>query len=70
MFYECGRVLQDGTCDPSFTRLHVSMRSRTAGKHVIRALKVILKRLCIQLEDVQVVDHTGKKTGLSLQMLN
>jgi hypothetical protein len=60
LYYECSRILEDGTCDPEHTQLHFSTRTRNTPKHVFRSLKVMLENHCFDLSDIQFVSHEGK----------
>ena len=60
VYYQCTRLLEDGTCDSDHVHLDITMKdTRHMQPHQLLWFKVLARQLCLDIDDMQTVLHDG-----------
>ena len=59
VYYQCTRVLQDGTCDPTHAHLDITVNKRSVEVFKLKWFNVLLRKLCFDPNNMQLVPHDG-----------
>ena len=60
VYYQCTRLLEDGTCDSDHVHLDITMKdTRHMQPHQLLWFKVLARQLCLDIDDMQTVSHDG-----------
>ena len=60
VYYQCTRVLEDGTCDPTHTHLDIVTSRRDVELNQLKWFKVLVENLCLDPSRMQLVSHEGE----------
>ena len=68
VYYQCTRVLQDGTCDPTHAHLDITVNKRSVEVFKLKWFNVLLRKLCFDPNNMQLVPHDGMSSHVTFRV--